>query len=148
MALQPVRGRRKVYIIDEAHMLTKEASNAVLKTLEEPPSHAVFVLCTTEMAAMLPTIRSRSRLLPLARLNEADMDRALARALPEQDAAARPGLSAIAAGSPGRAVLLAEAGGVAIAALVEDVLRGAPAVPIPRAYEVADRLADIRERHG
>ena len=44
VALQPVRGRRKVYIIDEAHMLTKEASNAVLKTLEEPPSHAVFVL--------------------------------------------------------------------------------------------------------
>jgi DNA polymerase-3 subunit gamma/tau len=59
VALQPVRGRRKVYIIDEAHMLTKEASNAVLKTLEEPPPHAVFVLCTTEMAAMLPTIRSR-----------------------------------------------------------------------------------------
>jgi DNA polymerase III subunit gamma/tau len=59
VALQPVRGRRKVYIIDEAHMLTKEASNAVLKTLEEPPPHAVFVLCTTEMTAMLPTIRSR-----------------------------------------------------------------------------------------
>jgi DNA polymerase III subunit gamma/tau len=59
VALQPVRGRRKVYIVDEAHMLTKEASNAVLKTLEEPPPHVVFVLCTTEMAAMLPTIRSR-----------------------------------------------------------------------------------------
>ena len=59
VALQPVRGRRKVYIIDEAHMLTKEASNAVLKTLEEPPPHVVFVLCTTEMTAMLPTIRSR-----------------------------------------------------------------------------------------
>jgi DNA polymerase-3 subunit gamma/tau len=48
-----------VYIIDEAHMLTKEASNAVLKTLEEPPDHVVFVLCTTEMQSMLPTIRSR-----------------------------------------------------------------------------------------
>ena len=59
VALQPVRGRRKVYIIDEAHMLTKEASNAVLKTLEEPPDHVVFVLCTTEMGAILPTIRSR-----------------------------------------------------------------------------------------
>jgi DNA polymerase-3 subunit gamma/tau len=59
VALQPARGRRKVYIIDEAHMLTKEASNAVLKTLEEPPPHVVFVLCTTEMTAMLPTIRSR-----------------------------------------------------------------------------------------
>ena len=59
VALRPVHGRRKVYIVDEAHMLTKEASNAVLKTLEEPPDHVVFVLCTTEMGAMLPTIRSR-----------------------------------------------------------------------------------------
>jgi DNA polymerase III subunit gamma/tau len=59
VALRPVRGRKKVYIVDEAHMLTKEASNAVLKTLEEPPDHVVFVLCTTELAAMLPTIRSR-----------------------------------------------------------------------------------------
>ena len=59
VAMRPAQGRRKVYIIDEAHMLTKEASNAVLKTLEEPPDHVVFVLCTTEMQAMLPTIRSR-----------------------------------------------------------------------------------------
>jgi DNA polymerase III subunit gamma/tau len=67
VALQPVRGRRKVYIIDEAHMLTKEASNAVLKTLEEPPPHAVFVLCTTEMTSMLPTIRSRCQRFTFAR---------------------------------------------------------------------------------
>jgi DNA polymerase-3 subunit gamma/tau len=59
VALRPARGRRKVYIVDEAHMLTKEASNAVLKTLEEPPDHVIFVLCTTELGAMLPTIRSR-----------------------------------------------------------------------------------------
>jgi DNA polymerase III subunit gamma/tau len=59
VALRPARSRMKVYIVDEAHMLTKEASNAVLKTLEEPPDHVVFVLCTTELQAMLPTIRSR-----------------------------------------------------------------------------------------
>jgi DNA polymerase III subunit gamma/tau len=59
VGLRPARSRKKVYIVDEAHMLTKEASNAVLKTLEEPPDHVVFVLCTTEMQAMLPTIRSR-----------------------------------------------------------------------------------------
>jgi DNA polymerase-3 subunit gamma/tau len=62
-----VRGRRKVYIIDEAHMLTKEASNAVLKTLEEPPPHVVFVLCTTEMGSMLPTIRSRCQRFAFSR---------------------------------------------------------------------------------
>src|SRR6187200_649764 len=45
VVLRPVLGRYKIYIVDEAHMLTKEASNAVLKTLEEPPDHAIFVLC-------------------------------------------------------------------------------------------------------
>ncbi|MFN3660611.1 MAG: DNA polymerase III subunit gamma/tau, partial [Brevinematales bacterium] len=55
----PVKLRYKVYIIDEVHMLTTEASNALLKTLEEPPSHVVFILATTEVHKLLPTIRSR-----------------------------------------------------------------------------------------
>lgn len=55
----PTRSRYKVYIIDEVHMLTKEAFNALLKTLEEPPSHAVFILATTEPHKILPTILSR-----------------------------------------------------------------------------------------
>ena len=55
----PVQGRRKVYIIDEAHMLTDAASNAFLKTLEEPPSHVIFILCTTEAQKILGTIISR-----------------------------------------------------------------------------------------
>ncbi len=55
----PTRLSYKVYIIDEAHQLTKEAANALLKTLEEPPSHAVFVLATTEVHRMIPTIVSR-----------------------------------------------------------------------------------------
>ncbi len=56
---QPVKGRKKVYIIDEVHMLTKEAFNALLKTLEEPPSHVVFILATTEPDKILDTIISR-----------------------------------------------------------------------------------------
>ncbi len=55
----PVQGRYKVYIIDEAHMLTKEAFNALLKTLEEPPAHVVFVLATTEVHKIPATILSR-----------------------------------------------------------------------------------------
>ena len=55
----PVQGSRKIYIIDEAHMLTTEASNAFLKTLEEPPGHVIFILCTTEAHKILPTIVSR-----------------------------------------------------------------------------------------
>ena len=57
--LGPVEGRYKVYIIDEVHMLTPEAFNALLKTLEEPPAHAVFILATTEPRKVLPTILSR-----------------------------------------------------------------------------------------
>jgi DNA polymerase-3 subunit gamma/tau len=79
VALRPVQGRRKVYIIDEAHMLTKEASNAVLKTLEEPPDHVVFVLCTTEMQSMLPTIRSRCQRFGFFRPTHAEIGEVLNR---------------------------------------------------------------------
>ncbi|MBM4023396.1 MAG: DNA polymerase III subunit gamma/tau, partial [Planctomycetes bacterium] len=59
VAVRPARGRFKVYIIDEVHMLTREAFNALLKTLEEPPSHVKFVFCTTEPEKLLITILSR-----------------------------------------------------------------------------------------
>ena len=68
-------GRWKVYIVDEVHMLTTDASTTLLKTLEEPPGHVVFVLATTEPQKVLPTIRSRTqhfefRLLPLDLLTQ------------------------------------------------------------------------------
>ncbi len=63
-----VQGQRKVYIIDEAHMLTDAASNAFLKTLEEPPPHVIFVLCTTEAHRILPTIISRCQRLDFRRI--------------------------------------------------------------------------------
>ncbi|MHB0867461.1 MAG: DNA polymerase III subunit gamma/tau [Thermoleophilia bacterium] len=59
VAFASVEGQYRVYILDEAHMLTKEASNAFLKVLEEPPAHVIFVLCTTEAHKVLPTIQSR-----------------------------------------------------------------------------------------
>ena len=65
---QPAQNRRKVYIIDEAHMLTREASNAFLKTLEEPPDHVIFILCTTEADRILPTILSRCQRYDFRRL--------------------------------------------------------------------------------
>jgi DNA polymerase-3 subunit gamma/tau len=57
--LQPVEGSYKVYIVDEAHQLTSQAWNALLKLIEEPPPHLVFVFCTTDLASVLPTVRSR-----------------------------------------------------------------------------------------
>ena len=59
VAVRPARGRYKIYIIDEVHMLTREAFNALLKTLEEPPTHVKFVLCTTEPEKLPITILSR-----------------------------------------------------------------------------------------
>jgi DNA polymerase III subunit gamma/tau len=59
VVLQPVEGRSKVYILDEAHQLTEAAWNALLKLIEEPPPHLLFVFCTTELQKVLPTVRSR-----------------------------------------------------------------------------------------
>ena len=64
----PAQGMRKVYIIDEAHMLTDAASNAFLKTLEEPPPHVIFILCTTEVHKILPTIISRCQRFDFRRI--------------------------------------------------------------------------------
>jgi DNA polymerase-3 subunit gamma/tau len=59
VVLQPVEGRYKVYILDEAHQLTDAAWNALLKLIEEPPPHLMFVFCTTDLSKVLPTVRSR-----------------------------------------------------------------------------------------
>ena len=69
----PTEGRYKVYIVDEAHMLTEAASNAFLKTLEEPPAHVIFVLCTTEPHKVLPTIISRCQRFDFRRLSTETM---------------------------------------------------------------------------
>jgi DNA polymerase-3 subunit gamma/tau len=74
----PVEGKRKVYIIDEAHMLTDQASNAFLKTLEEPPAHVIFILCTTEANKILPTIISRCQRHDFRRLPAETIYRRLA----------------------------------------------------------------------
>ena len=67
----PVAGRKKVYIIDEAHMLSQAACNALLKTLEEPPEYCVFILATTEPNKLLPTILSRCIRLDFKRVPDA-----------------------------------------------------------------------------
>ena len=59
VSFAPVRDRYKVLIIDEAHMLSKQSFNALLKTLEEPPPNVMFILATTEIQKIIPTIQSR-----------------------------------------------------------------------------------------
>ena len=67
--MPPTTGKYKVYILDEAHMLTTEAFNALLKTLEEPPPHAIFVMATTDVHKMLPTVLSRCQRFDFKRFN-------------------------------------------------------------------------------
>lgn len=69
----PIKGRYKVYIIDEVHMMTSGAFNALLKTLEEPPAHVVFILATTEAHKVLPTIVSRCQRYDFSKVDDEDI---------------------------------------------------------------------------
>ncbi|MDR2401627.1 MAG: DNA polymerase III subunit gamma/tau [Deferribacteraceae bacterium] len=73
VAFLPMKSKRKVYIIDESHMLTTQASNALLKTLEEPPPFVCFIFATTESHKVLPTIKSRCQRYDFKKINYQDM---------------------------------------------------------------------------
>src|SRR5256885_2121164 len=77
VVLQPVEGRYKVYILDEAHQLTDAAWNALLKLIEEPPLHLVFVFCTTDLSKVLATVRSRCQTFQFQRPRLPDLLRYL-----------------------------------------------------------------------
>lgn len=82
----PASGKYKIIIIDEVHMLSKPAFNALLKTLEEPPPHAIFILATTEIGKVLPTIISRTQRFDFKALSEADLERQIKKILAEENA--------------------------------------------------------------
>ncbi len=77
VVLQPVEGTYKVYILDEAHQLTDAAWNALLKLIEEPPPHLLFIFCTTELQKVLPTVRSRCQTFVFQRPRLAELVRVL-----------------------------------------------------------------------
>jgi DNA polymerase-3 subunit gamma/tau len=77
--VQPAAGRRKIYILDEAHQLTDAAFNALLKLIEEPPPHLVFIFCTTDLTKMLPTVRSRCQTFRFERPRLGELTRLLRR---------------------------------------------------------------------
>ena len=86
----PQRGRYKIYIIDEVHMLSSAAFNAFLKTLEEPPSYAIFILATTEKHKILPTILSRCQIFDFNRIQWKDMANHLAAIAAKENIQAEP----------------------------------------------------------
>jgi len=86
----PFKAKKKIYIIDEVHMLTKEAFNALLKTLEEPPAHVIFILATTEIEKVPETIISRTQHFEFRKIGEEDLQKALAQIVKKEKAKLDP----------------------------------------------------------
>lgn len=81
----PIKGRYKVYIIDEVHMMTTSAFNALLKTIEEPPAHVIFILATTEPHNILPTILSRCQRYDFSKVSDGDIEERMATILEKEN---------------------------------------------------------------
>ncbi len=129
----------RVVVIDGAEDMNPNAANALLKVLEEPSRRGILFLTADAPGRLLPTIRSRCRRVQLAPLPPDAMAAALAPLLPEMDEEERGRLGAIAEGSPGRAVMLAGEGSLAVSALVDQVLAELPRIGMARMHDVADR---------
>lgn len=94
---RPLRGRFKIYIIDEVHMLTREAFNALLKIMEEPPAHVKFILCTTEAHKVPATIQSRCQRFDFRRLSSEEIAHHLAMVCKKEKIGAEPAALALVA---------------------------------------------------
>ena len=126
LRLTPAEGGWRVVVVDGADAMNRNAANALLKALEEPPPRAILLLVCAAPGRLPPTIRSRCRRLRLGALDLPAMDRLLALYLPEMPEDERGRLAALSEGSPGRALMLAEEEGLRLAALVSDVLAALP----------------------
>jgi DNA polymerase-3 subunit delta' len=140
MALTPAEGGWRVVIIDGAEDLNAASANALLKILEEPPPRAILLMTCAAPGRLLPTIRSRCRRLRLQPLQDEAMARLLPEYLPKLGTQDLGRLVTLAEGSPGKALMLAEDEGLAIAAIVDKLLADLPDVPVSRGYEIADFL--------
>jgi DNA polymerase-3 subunit delta' len=104
LTTRPTLGRRRAIIVDPADDLEKSAANALLKSLEEPPEGTYFLLVAHRLGRLLPTIRSRCRILQFPSLSAAELDSILLRQAPQADPATRAAAIAAAGGSPGAAL--------------------------------------------
>ena len=135
---RPTLGARRAIIIDAADDLEKSAANALLKSLEEPPAGSFFLLVAHNPGRLLPTIRSRCRLVRFPGLSDEQIDRILADRAPQATADARAAALAAANGSPGTAIafLAHDLGGVYVA--MQTIMRQGDA-----AFALRSQLADM-----
>lgn len=139
LSLTPAEGGWRVVIVDAADEMNRNAANAVLKVLEEPPKRAVLLLLAHTPSRLLPTIRSRCRSLPLAPLDDAVVEELLRRYradLPADDVRA---LVHLAEGSVGRALDLSEQGGLQLYQSLIGLLRSLPKLDVPAAYTFSEK---------
>jgi DNA polymerase-3 subunit delta' len=141
MSLTPAEGGWRVVVVDGAEDMNQSSANALLKVLEEPPPRAILLLVCAAPGRLLPTIRSRCRRLRLGPLDDGPMRQLLGAYLPRLSDDERDRLLTLAEGSPGRAMMLAEEEGLAIAALVDKLFDDLPDLKLSRGYEIADALA-------
>lgn len=138
-------GGWRVVIVDEAEAMNRSAANALLKILEEPPSNCLLLLVSHNPGRLLPTIRSRCRLLTLQPLASSDADALLAELRPTLDAGERQTLVELANGSIGRALELADSGGGELFREIDALLGRLPELDVPAAHAFADRFARAGE---
>jgi DNA polymerase III subunit delta' len=146
LGIRPSRGARRVAIIDDAETLGVAAQNALLKTLEEPPGHALIFMVAESERALLDTVRSRLRPVRFAPIEVADVE-AILSARAEVDPERASALARLARGSAGRAVELAAGAEPPIRELVEAIAEG-PQIEFARAQALAQEFFSNREQAG
>jgi DNA polymerase III subunit delta' len=134
-------GGARISIIDSADDMNRSAQNALLKVLEEPPAKALLLLISHAPGGLLPTTRSRCRMLNLRRLDDAEMQKAISTLAPGIGEKERSLLSVLADGAPGRAVELAETDAIALYREMTELLSGLPRLNGARLFALADKIA-------
>ena len=141
LRLTSAEGGWRVVVVDGADEMNRNAANALLKILEEPPRRALLLLVAHSPGRLLPTIRSRCRRFPIALLPPAIVERLLARYRPDLPEAQAADLTALAAGSIGRAIELAGAGGVELYQSMVALLSREQGIDPAALHAFADRLS-------
>ncbi len=148
LTLTAMEGGWRVVIVDGAEDMNPSAANALLKTLEEPPAHAILLLVSHAPGRLLPTIKSRCRRLALGKLPEATVEGLIERYRPDITGEERRALAMIGDGSIGRALQLADAGGLALYEEMIRLLSGLQQPDVGRLHGALEAIARTRNPAG
>jgi len=146
LSMTPAEGGWRVVVVDAVDEMNRNAANALLKNLEEPPKNTVLLLVAHNPGRLLPTIRSRCRRLPLKPLSDDEVSKGLSSHLPDISEDRRQKLVSMCHGSLGEAITVANMDGDSLAAEVEDLLSYWPKLDILKVSDFATRMAADPER--